>query len=330
MKPSAQILAADIGGTRARFLLAPSGPHDTPSTGASLELPSRESGDIEQLLDAALAKLGARNGGDLDAALAVAGPVRAGRARLTNLSWDVDAQRLQRRYGFRHVALMNDLQAAARALAERPPVDAVPLRAGVAGEDRRAVIAVGTGLGVAYWQGSGSALCIDASEAGHLAFAAAEPWELDYLQVLQRRHGGRVVWEHLLSGSGLAELEAHIRGGAAVTPAEVAHRAASGDTAALTALQRLSWLLGRFAGDLALTAPAWGGVWLAGGVLASLGPLFDSQPFLEAFDAKGPCEHLMQGVPLWRTDDRELGVRGAWLTACAWHHEKRRELWASS
>jgi len=330
MKPSAQILAADIGGTHARFLLAPFGPHDAPSTGVSLELPSRGSGDIEQLLDAALTKLGARNGGDLDVALAVAGPVRAGRAHLTNLSWDVDASRLQRRFGFRHVALVNDLQAAARALAEQPPADAVPLRAGAAGDGRRAVIAVGTGLGVAYWQGSGGALCVDASEAGHLAFAASEPWELDYLQALQSRHGMRIVWEQLLSGPGLAELDAHLRGGAALAPAEVAHRAASGDTAALTALQRFSRLLGTFAGDLALAAPAWGGMWLAGGVLAGLGPLFDSRPFLEAFDAKGSCQHLMQGVPIWRTDERELGVRGAWLAARAWHHEKRRELWASA
>lgn len=325
MRSSAQILAADIGGTRARFLLTP---HDIPSTGVSLELPSRESDSIESLLDAAVAKLGAHNGGELDAALAVAGPVRDGRARITNLSWDVDASHLQRRYGFRHVALMNDLQAAARALADEPPVDAVQLRPGTAGDGRQAVIAVGTGLGVAYWQ-RGTALRIDASEAGHLAFAPSEPWELEYLAALQRRHGQRIVWERILSGSGLADLDASIRGGAAMTPAEVAHRAATGDAPARTALQRFSRLLGAFVGDLALAAPAWGGLWLAGGVLAGLGPLFDSRLFLEAFDAKGPCAPLMRGVPLWRTDDRELGVRGAWLTAHAWHHESRRELWAS-
>lgn len=330
MKPPARILAADIGGTHARFLLTPSSPHGAPPSGVSLELPSRGSGGIEDLLDTALTRLGVRDGGDVDAVLAVAGPVRAGRAHLTNLSWNVDAPQLRGRYGFRQVALVNDLQAAARALAEQPPAKAALLRAGAAGDGRRAVIAVGTGLGVAYWQGSGSGLHIDAAEAGHLAFAPSEPWQLEYLAALQRRHGGRIVWERLLSGPGLAELESFLRGGTAVAPAEVAHRAASGDTAALTALRRFSGLLGAFAGDLALAAPAWGGLWLAGGVLAGLGPLFDSGIFLEAFDAKGPCEHLMQEVPLRRTDDRELGVRGAWLTARAWHHEDRRELWASA
>lgn len=325
MPPEGQILAADIGGTHARFLFGSASHAGTPA-GEALDLVTRDAGGMEGLLAGALERLGLQPPAAVEAVFAMAGPVRDGQASLTNLSWKADAATLKRRFGFRHLSFINDLEAAARALAEHPPADAAVLRAGGGGAGRSVVISVGTGLGAAYWSGAGHELQVESSEAGHVGFAPTEAWQWDLLQALQQRHGEHVSWERVVSGAGLAFLDAHLRRGEPGTPAEVAHRAAAGDTPALEALERFSRLLGVFAGDLVLAAPA-SGVWLTGGVLAGLGPLFDSSAFLEGFDAKGRLSPVPAATPVRRTDDGTLGVRGAWLTAR--HQANRRALWAN-
>ena len=323
LTPAEGLLAADIGGTHARFLFGP-------DAGFPLDLPTRDYHTLDELMADALARLPVRTPGHTDAVLAVAGPVHAGRAALTNLPWTADAAALRQRFGLRRVALINDLEALARGLAGQPPQEAAMLRRGAADGGRCLVISVGTGLGTAYWALSDGKLHIEPAEAGHAGFAPAEDWEMEFLRTLRRDYGERVSWERVLSGPGLSLLEAFGRKGEALTPAEVVHRAASGDDAAVTALRRFSRLLGAFAGDLVLSAPARGGVWLAGGVLAGLGPLFDTGAFLQAFDAKGRLSPLLGSVPVHRTDDGSLGVRGALLAARAGHHAYRRDLWASA
>jgi glucokinase len=56
-------------------------------------------------------------------------------------------------------------------------------------------------------------------------------------------------------------------------------------------------LLGRFAGSLALTFKALGGVYIAGGVAAGLGRLLDEAQFRAAFEAHRPYQALLASVP---------------------------------
>lgn len=312
--PSASdnLLVADIGGTHGRFALTSK---STPPAGDYLDLPTAGHVDAAELLRDALLRLDVGATGTLDVVLAVAGPVRDGRAQLTNLPWALEAGVLREQFGFRHVRLINDLEAAALGLAEHPPADVAPLRPGIETGGRNLLLSVGTGLGAAYWSRHEGRLHIEPAEAGHAGFAPAESWETEFLRMLQQRYGERISWERVLCGQGIALLDAFGRGDEPLSPAEVVHRAASGDTPASTALRRFSRLLGTFAGDLVLAAPAPGGVWLAGGVLARLGPLFDAQMFLQAFDAKGRLQPLLEAVPLRRVDDESLGIRGAWLAA---------------
>jgi len=82
-------------------------------------------------------------------------------------------------------------------------------------------------------------------------------------------------------------------------------------------VRRYSRLLGVFAGDLVLAAPALGGVWLMGGVLAGLGPRFDRQQFL-----KVRCERALEppagDVPVRMTGDDRLACAapGPWPGPC--------------
>jgi glucokinase len=307
-----QILVADLGGTHARFLLT--GETERFLPGAPLELPSADFSDMDSLVAEALQRLKLRDGSGVRAMLAVAGPVREGRAKLTNLSWSIDAAALKQRFGFESVGVLNDLAAAAWALSDSAPQDAKALREGRP-QGRCVVISVSTGVGTAYWSRSTDAVWVDAAEGGHMGFAAMDDRSLGFLKDLQRQHGTRISWERVLSGSGLAALDAHLRGGEALAAAEVTRRAKAGEAAALKSVAHYTRLLGAFAGDLVLAAPATGGVWLMGGVLAGLGAAFDGAGFLQGFGDKGRLSSQLAGVPVHLTADDGLGLRGAWVRA---------------
>ena len=308
--PSHPLLTADIGGTHARFLQGSAGGHGEPADFDSGAYP-----DVAALVEAGLKRLGMQARGS-DAVLSLAGPIQHGRVTLTNLSWVIDAKALQERFGFRHVALLNDLEAAAWCLASDPPAPDLVLREGRAEPGtRHAVISASTGLGTAYWSHFDGKLQVQAAEAGHTGFAPNEDWQLELMRSLQKRYGERVSWERVLSGSGLSLLEAELRRGEPSDAPDVVRRANAGETAALTAVRRYCQMLGMFAGDLALAAPANGSIWFMGGVLAGLGKLLDREEFLRGFDAKGRLSAHVAKLPLRVTWGDDLGIRGAWYAA---------------
>jgi glucokinase len=69
-------------------------------------------------------------------------------------------------------------------------------------------------------------------------------------------------------------------------------------------------LLGRFAGDLALTFKATGGVYIAGGVAAALRALLDPQVFRATFEAHPPYQSLLASIPTWHIRAPEPGLIG--------------------
>ena len=109
------------------------------------------------------------------------------------------------------------------------------------------------------------------------------------------RHG-RVSWERLLCGDGLALFDAVARGAdEAAEPADVAARALSGDAAARRAASEFAHALGEFAGDLCLAFSATGGVYLTGGVLDGLGRALDADALREGFEDKGRFRDAVKG-----------------------------------
>ena len=275
-------LAADLGGTNARFALQS-------GTVRRVEVAARDFRSLDDVIAAALAAFSIRDARGIDALLAVAGPVHGTIASFTNLEWQADADALRERFGFKAVRLMNDVACAAREAAVALPDDRVtvqdgPRRAGA----RHMLVSVGTGLGVAYWRAPDD---VEASEAGHSGFAPATTWDRMLLDHLLADHE-RVTWERVLSGPGLARIDALVDGGV------------------LESRRRFSRLLGVFVGDLVLASPVTGGVLLAGGVIAGLGDAFDRDAFIEGFRDKGALQTLPAGLPVWRTADGALALRG--------------------
>lgn len=146
-------LAADVGGTRARFLLARwRGPEaDSPWEPLSQRVFADDDfPHFDAALEAFLAEC-PREAEPKLAVIALAGPVAGRRAKLTNRPWTIDADALSARYGWPRVELMNDFAAQAFGLAAAPPGTLHVLQKGERRPGLAAVLGPGTGLGMGFF-----------------------------------------------------------------------------------------------------------------------------------------------------------------------------------
>jgi len=302
--PSPCFLVADIGGTNARFALATPG---TPAALASGSVEVLRVADFPTPVAAALHYLERQHARPRCAVLAIAGPTDGETAELTNHRWSFSADALRRALGTDAVRLTNDFAAIARALPDLGPDDVRLLgpafRPVIPGADRtQAVLGPGTGLGVAaVTLRSGTPVVLE-TEGGHASFAPVDEEEVALLGHLARRFG-RVSWERLLSGPGLANIDAALRAIAGVSgeplpPEAVTARAVAGeDPIAVRSVELFCALLGAFAGDVALLHGAWDGVFIAGGIAPRLAGQLATGRFRARFEAKGRFASRLATVP---------------------------------
>ncbi len=284
------LLVGDIGGTRSRFGLTASG-SVRPEAVAIGDHAGRS--DFESEVADYLDRAGER---PERAAFAIAAPVRGRAVRLTNGGLLVDAERLERRFGFRRVVLLNDFVAQAAALPHLLPEEATAIGPAKPRDDAtKAAVGPGTGLGVAALLRDGGRWTPIPSEAGHMDLAGSNEREDAAIAAIRRRFG-RAEAESALSGPGLVRLHAALHGdeGAPASAAEITELAAAGEPAALETAAIFLSMLARFAGDVALAFRAEGGVYLCGGVTPRLLPLVDPAAFRRSFEDKAPHVGLMR------------------------------------
>ncbi len=129
------------------------------------------------------------------------------------------------------------------------------------------------------------------------------------LEAIRARRGDTAA-ERLLSRAGISDIHAAVSGGAAAigpeNAAEVIARARSGEPAALHAMSIFSGLLGAFAGDMALTFAARGGVYLNSSLIQDMGELLDLEAFQRRFRGKGLMSDYMLGIPVMQMPGRPV------------------------
>ena len=137
------VLLGDIGATNARFALF--------RDGALGPVEWMAGAQYAQFPDAVEAFLVKRGRPALGAALlAVAGPVEANRARMTNRGWVIDGGELSAQFRLRRARILNDFEATAWSLPNLTPEDLHPIGRGTAVPGAPlAVLGPGSGLGVA-------------------------------------------------------------------------------------------------------------------------------------------------------------------------------------
>jgi glucokinase len=284
--------------------------------------------DFSAMLNHFLAAGGPSESRPAQGCLAVAGPVRQGRVRLTNLPWLLDEQVLAQQCDLAQLELVNDFAVLIHGLPHLSDNQQALLRAGNAAPDPQAPLAIlgaGTGLGVAIGVPSAQGLTALASEASHGEFAPRT--EQEWLLKSWLQHDlklDRLSIERVVSGSGLGEVMRWLlatdlqavghplaAASAAERPAATASAAAAGDPLAMRALELWLGAYGSAAGDLALQTLCHGGLWVGGGTAAKLLAGLQSSAFLEPMLNKGRLSEVVEQISVKAITDPEAGLFSA-------------------
>jgi glucokinase len=314
------ILAGDIGGTKTLLALFERRPlRPVPITTRSFSTTQFHS--LGDMVAAFLAAEGVIPHRIEAAGFGVAGPVIDGRSQLTNVGWAVVAAEVRERFALQEVELLNDLEAMAWSVPVLTPTELETLQIGArASFGNAAVIAAGTGLGMAMLVRAGATFLPVASEGGHADFAPRTPRQVQLLNALTEWYG-RAQWEDIVSGPGLVNLHrfTHQTPCAAVPSTLEASEKPSAISAAalerrcascMETLDLFTSIYGSAAGNLALTAAATGGVYVGGGIAPKILPALRAGRFMASFGAKAPMQQLLAHIPVHVILSPEAGLLG--------------------
>ncbi|MGB6755422.1 MAG: glucokinase [Xanthobacteraceae bacterium] len=288
------VLLGDIGATNARFALA--------SKDVLGQIRTFEVAKYPQFEDALTLFLDEVGLPVTDAAIAVAGPVVQQHAKLTNQAWTIDAGELKTSFGLA-ARIINDFRAVALSLPLLKSGDLVAIGGGKVEEGGpKAVLGPGTGLGVACLANSSADPVVVTSEGGHATLAGTCDREDRIIQYLREKFGHASA-ERAISGSGLENLYQAIAAIDGLTvgtqsAAEITNEALAGNCKiAHEALRTFCAFLGSFAGSLALTFGAKGGVYIAGGISPRILKFLRESEFRSRFEAKGRFRSYLEAIP---------------------------------
>lgn len=305
------ILAADLGGTQSRLLLAEGVAAGWQSL-RQATLPSHAYNCFAELLEDFLLP----GEQPASACIAAAGPVDDGQLHMTNLPWQLDAKAITRQFGIPRVRLLNDFAAQTYALPQLQPHQLCTLQTGKAQQNGvRALIGAGTGLGMALLSNSqGRSLALP-SQGGHADFAPRDLQQIELLHYLLPTHR-RVSLELLLSGRGLTRLYAFVSERAVSDPAlpdahAISLAAEAGEPYASEALKLFARLYAAAASNLALTSLPFGGLYLSGGIAPKILAWLQHPEFRAVFCDTPPMQHVLESIPLHVVLDEYLGLHGA-------------------
>ena len=316
------ILAGDIGGTKTNVAL-----FEIEETGKPLAQRSFPSNKYDSL-ESIIAEFVAEHQPQLThACFGIAGPVKDGHVRTPNLKWIVDGQALAQTLKLERVNLINDLEATAYGIEGLGEAQLHTLNEGT--EERgghRALIAAGTGLGMAGLFYDGKHYRPIASEGGHIDYAPRTAIEHELLNYMRDQISGRVSYERVLSGPGLFNIYSFLRdhkygeepdwlaeqikegdGSAAVSVAGLSGKS----ELAVKALDLFADIYGAMAGNLALILKATGGLYVGGGIAPKLIEKLKDGTFMRAFMDKGRMSALVGNIPVRVILDDKTALYGA-------------------
>ncbi|BAZ02269.1 glucokinase [Tolypothrix tenuis PCC 7101] len=344
------LLAGDIGGTKTILRLSEIA--DSPGITESAEAQalrniyeetfhSQDFPDLVPIVQQFLVK--AKSATPQKACFAIAGPVVHNTAKLTNLAWYLDSERLQQELGIASVSLINDFAAVGYGIFGLNSKHLVTLQAGKPKHEAPiAIIGAGTGLGQGFLIKQGEHYQVFPSEGGHADFAARNELEFRLMKYLLDKHDiQRVSVERVVSGLGIVSIYQFLRDQkVAVESPDIAQivrtweqeagkleksvdPAATIGIAALQKRDRLSEqtiqlfveIYGAEAGNLAIKLLPYGGLYIAGGIAPKILPLMQEGSFLLNFTQKGRMRSLLEEIPIYIILNQQVGLIGAALYA---------------
>ncbi|MBI4016297.1 MAG: glucokinase [Candidatus Aenigmarchaeota archaeon] len=284
------------------------------------------------------------------AVFACAGPILDRSVHLTNLKWKINADNLEKKFCIDRVELINDLQGIACAVPELSKNKLFLLTMNASDiSGNKAVLAPGTGLGMATLVKCRQEWHAVASEGGHADFAPVDELQIQLLLYLSK--GQQCDIESVLSGQGILNIYNFLKKMEVIpkcinngnflhfgsianltkplpksmrfaiketlrnpTAADISAAAiAKNDELSMKTMEVFVSILARTASNLALKSFATGGVYLAGGIVPKILPLLKN--FSKQFCHKGKMQHLLKKIPVFVVMDERAALMGAALYA---------------
>lgn len=260
-------------------------------------------------------------------AIGVAGPLMSIPIHLTNLNWTLDPAAIKVFAPNAKIFIMNDLIAHAWGVSLLSDGDIEVIHPGHARLGNRAVIAAGTGLGMALLTPLGDNKWIPlASEGGHSTFGPRTEREIALLRFLMRRYGDHVSWERVVSGkygfrniadflfsTGQYERDRHFMesmGDLQDVAGPIARGMEEEIVLAQDTVRLFCSLYGAVTGNLALMSLALGGIFLTGGISRKIARWLHHGEYVDAFIAMGRMRETLEQIPVYLVKDEDLAMRG--------------------
>jgi len=292
-------LLADIGGTNARFALE-TGPGEITQV---LVYPCADYPGVADVIKKYLkdTKIGRVN----HAAIAIANPVDGDQISMTNHDWTFSIEATRRALGFDTLLVVNDFTALAMALPGL--TDAQRVQVGGGTRRQHSVIGLlgpGTGMGVSGLIPADDRWIALGSEGGHATFAPMDERE-DLVLQYARKKWSHVSFERVAAGPGIEIIYRALaardkkRLPATLEVSDIVKKGLEGDALAAETIDVFCGILGTFAGNIAVTLGALGGIYIGGGVVPRLGEVFARSSFRQRFEAKGRFEAYLKNVPTY-------------------------------
>lgn len=261
--------------------------------------------------------------------IAVAGPVKNGQAKLTNINWSLDTQALQEALPFERVRLLNDFHALGYCVPLLTEQNLLTLQPGkVTPHHVKVMVGAGTGLGVAHIKQKNGAIEVYPSEGGHIDFAPVNDRQIKLLEFMLTKYE-HVSVEHLLSGHGIEHLfefvclEHNVKESLEnfdvqdymaedITGQKVIQLAMDKQhPIAIATIELFSEIYAAFIGNLALNTLPYGGIYVTGGIARHVLPFLQRPEFISAYQSKGRMSGLLSEIPIYYILNQNANLLGA-------------------
>lgn len=250
-------------------------------------------------------------------ALAIACPVLDDVICMTNAHWRFSISELKHQLELTELYVLNDFNAIAMSLPVLSNQQILQIGSGHANpHGTRAVLGAGTGLGVAFLLADRGGYTAHAGEGGHISWGAKTEQEWFIYCHLKKKYE-HVSYERLLSGHGLENLYQALavmyqKDKPSIPASQIITLAlAQQCTIAEAAVAQFFAVLGSYAGDLALIIAAFGGIYIAGGIVPRLISLLPSSDFRARFEEKGRFSDFNAKIPTYVITAEQPGILGA-------------------
>ncbi|BCL36932.1 glucokinase [Nostoc sp. MS1] len=335
------LLAGDIGGTKTILRVVEISDSSELKTIFEETYHSGDFPDLVPMVQQFLVK--ANTPTPQKACFAIAGPVVNNTAKLTNLAWFLDTERLAQELSIPLISLINDFAAVGYGIFGLGKQDLRTLQVGKPKPEAPiGIIGAGTGLGQGFLIKQENHYQVFPSEGGHADFAPRNELEFQLMKYLLDKHDiQRVSVERVVSGQGIVAIYQFLRdrklatespeiaqvvrtweqqAGQAeksVDPGAAIGKAAvqKSDRLSEQTLQLFIDAYGAEAGNLALKLLPYGGLYIAGGIAPKNLSLIENSNFLLNFSQKGRMRPLLEEIPIHIILNPQVGLIGAALCA---------------